>query len=176
MTITQKQVLHDILCAVSGFDAEHVINMYSNRPKPTVPFLTVEYRSHRTEVMSETGKMVVNADGTVTERPIYVRRNCFVEVQLIGGDADTLSLITDKLFTPTQQGTMTAADFCVFDLEAVRDLSAFVNKANYEKRASVDLRVRYTSIITDDVTDIQEVVIGSTVGDLPEDSIDIKKG
>ena len=176
MTITQKQALHDLLCTVSGYDSAHVIDTYPNTPRPTVPFLSVNYRSHQTEAMAEVGKPIINADGTVTTRQVKVRRTCYCEVQIIGSDADALSLIIDKLFLPTSQGVMMAADFSVYDTDAVQDISGVVNKATYEKRAYADLRVRYTSLLTDDITDIHEVDIGSIVGDLAEDTVTITGG
>lgn len=71
---------------------------------------------------------------------------------------------------------MMAADFSVYDTDAVQDISGVVNKATYEKRAYADLRVRYTSLLTDDITDIHEVDIGSIVGDLAEDTVTITGG
>lgn len=90
MTSSQRQALHDLLCTVSGYDSAHVIDAYPNAPRPTIPFLSVNYRSHQTEAMAEVGKPIINADGTVTTRQVKVRRTCYCEVQIIGSDADAL--------------------------------------------------------------------------------------
>jgi len=175
MNKCQELAMHDLIATLLHLDGDHVIDAYQNATRPTLPYASLSYRSTQDESMVEIGS--TDSDGS---RNIVSRHTEILEVQVFGGypDCSPENMITNMIIgmkLDAASAIFRENGFCVFDSGPVSTFSAVLNKALYEKRAFVDLHVRYNSIITDTTGGrIEKVQIASGMGTLPDDTIIIE--
>lgn len=174
MSPIQQKILHDLIASLLGLSGDHVINSYQNATRPSKPYASIGYRNHKTESRQEIG-----TTDTTGNRSIIARRTVICEIQLFSdGCMDpntTLANMVDGFGLDSSAGIFRSAGFAVYDADPIMDISA-IDSFDFEKRAAVDLHVRYNSVIADAAAGVIEgVQIVANVGDTPQQTITINE-
>ena len=164
MTNKQRLFIHDLMAELLQLKKNKVIWAYQKRmPRQEKPFATLRIYSEQLEAMAE-----LLQDGDTVHA---VAPSSFVlEVQYFGrGDEepqDKIMGMIRRLELPSVVDRCAAARVAFFDAEPVQDLSTLLDNQDWERRATVDLHVRYSYAMHDDD--------GSDTGDIFEtiDTVD----
>ena len=180
MQAAQKKFLHDLAAELLGIAGNKVVWVNQNMPRIQKPYATLHLYSQQAEVQEDLRK--TGKPGIVN---VLVPTTAKLEVQLFGmngeNTAGELETLIRKLELPSVVDQCFAARVAFYDAGPVQDITALLDGQTFEPRASVDLSIRYNSMITDDVgyieeVDIKEVDISGIVGDDKEHMIKIKVG
>lgn len=162
METAQKKIFHNIVADILGLEKSNVINSYLNKPRPQKTYCTLRYYGYELEVPNEIrktkspGVLQVVSPGLLT-----------CEIQYFAGkevDAcNELAKLINAFDKPSIVAQLDTAKIVIVDSTAVQDISALLENTNFETRASVDITIRFTKYLNDDVGYITKVDIdGST--------------
>lgn len=172
MLQVQKKQIHDLLANVSGIPGNRVIWSYQNGIRPPLPFIMLTESGDAPaagEVISTTPE-----PGVLSVRTPY---QCNLTLEYFtnanDGGVDALAHIVQQLSAPSIVDTLFSAGMCIYETGPVNDISTVLDNLAYERRASVDLSIRYDRAITDDVGYIAQVDISDTFGDMPQHDFSI---
>ncbi len=164
MTDKQRLFIHDLIAELLRLKKNKVIWAYQSRmPRQEKPFATLRAYSEQLEAMAE---LLQDGDAIHAVAP-----SAFVlEVQYFGrNDEEPQEKIVNmirRLELPSIVDKCAAARVAFFGAEPVQDLSTLLDNQDWERRAAVDLHVRYSYAMHDDD--------GSDTGDIFEtiDTVD----
>ena len=125
-----------------------VIFADQNKPRPPLPYSVIKINSVRYVNQDHYGDPDSNGIQTVKGD-----REFTLNVQMFG-ESDVVSLlggVVDRLRLTTNIDKFMAKKLTAFNTEAVTDISALLDSTVIEKRASVDIFMRYKSSLTDNV-------------------------
>ena len=155
MTTNEKKFIHDLIAELLGLTKSKVVWYYSNAPQPARPFATLQIFAQRGEAQED----IIPTD----EKGVYnvaVPETQTLSVQLYdvkGADVcGKLALLARQLEKPTVVDKCFAAGVAFYNAESVVDLTDAVDDANAMPRANIDFYVRTNSVITDDLSVIEE--------------------
>lgn len=124
-----------------------VIWQDENAPRPTLPYVAIKVMSWRFKNYDHYGDPDANGIQTVDGD-----REFTFNIQYLGtSPVDNLQTVVDKLRLQTTIDRFMAAKYVVFNTEQVVDVSALLDKNQFEPRATLDLFLRKKSYQTDDV-------------------------
>ena len=177
MTTEQKILFRQIVAELLGLDVSKVSLAQTNMPKQTKNFAKLRYYGHNQEVPSEG----VGTD-IAGEEMVISRNQLTCEVQFYatsGYDAcQALQQLVDGFDRRLIIDRMDAGGLVMIEANPVQDISELLDDTTWETRASVDIMIRYTSTVTDDIGYIDTVEItGNTKDSLSElPDINIREG
>jgi hypothetical protein len=155
MTTNEKKFIHDLIAELLGLAKNKVVWVYPNAPQPARPFATLQLFAQRGEAQED-----IIPTASVGVYDVVVPETQTLSVQLYdtkGGDVcSKLDTLARRLETPTVADKCFAAGVAFYDAESVIDLTDAVDDANAMPRANIDLFVRTNSVITDDLSVIEE--------------------
>ena len=165
-----QAAIFDLIEHVAG--AVPVVFRDENGKRPAKPYIALKVTAAR-RARVHLGRL--NEDG---RQEVSAHREAGVELQYFGADAfaalDDLSL---RLSFPGTVDFANSLDLAVFEVGDVQDIPVPRDNARFEPRAVLDIRVRYTGTLIDDVGIIETVEISGTVTnsqtDLPAVAISI---
>lgn len=157
MRAETRKFLHDTIAALLGLEKSKVIWANQGQPKQATPLVTLKTYSEQAEAMAD--HLRTGTDGVLDLRT----PTAFVlEVQYYGGKypVDIVSDMVRGLERPTIVDTFMGAGVAYLYADPVQDLTDLLgNSQQYEPRAAVDLHMRYTAQVMDNVGIIKDVEI-----------------
>ena len=172
MQASQKKFLHDLAVELLGLQKNQVVWANQNRPRLNPPFAVLRFYSPKREAQEE-----IRSTATPGIVNVMVSVSGRLEVQLFekpGADPmNEIEIMVRSLEKPTVADKCFAARMAFFDSEPVQDITAALEAQTFEPRAAVDLSIRYTSLLTDDVGIVNEVSIAGKTDQLAQ-PIDVK--
>lgn len=173
MTKTMKKQLHDLIAECLGMDGSRVIWSYAGGIRPPLPFALLRVYGNGAAagaVISRT-----DAPGVLSVRTPH---ECRLSVQYFssrGEDPEEkLAGLSQQLSAPSVVDRLFSLGISVFSIGDVNDISTILDDLAYEKRAAVELSVRYDRAVTDDVGYIETVEVHEKIDDLPERIVEVK--
>lgn len=155
MTTNEKKFIHDLIAELLTLSKSSVVWYYPNAPQPARPFATLQIFAQRGEAQED----IIPTD-TKGVYNVAVPETQTLSVQLYdvkGADAcNKLALLARQLEKPTVVDKCFAAGVAFYNAESVVDLTDAVDEANAMPRANIDFYVRTNSVITDDLSVIEE--------------------
>lgn len=155
MITAEKKFIHDLIAELLGLAKPKVIWVYPNAPAQTRPYATLQLFAQRGEAQED----II----PTKEKGIYsiaVPETQTLSVQLYdvkGADAcNKLALLARQLEKPTVVDKCFVAGVAFYNAESVVDLTDAVDDANAMPRANIDFYVRTNSVITDNLSVIEE--------------------
>lgn len=144
----------DIYALMQPIIGGTVIWADQNSPRPPLPYSVMKINSIRFVNQDHYSNPDVNGIQTVKGD-----REFTLNVQRFGQSDVTsfLNSVVDKLRITTNIDKFMAKKLTAFNTEAVSDISALLDKTAIEKRATVDIFMRYKSSLTDNVGLIETV-------------------
>lgn len=146
-----EEKLYDLLQPILGLE---LILMDQNKPRPPIPYAAYKVKSPQTvkgdyySDVSDTGIQTVNGD-----------REAVVSVQAYGTLAlDTLEVMMNRLRLVTVMDAFHAKDLVAFKTSPVMDISV-ERETQIERRANLDIWIRYRSNLDDNVGLIEQADI-----------------
>ena len=138
----------DIYALMQPIIGGTVIWADQNSPRPPLPYSVMKINSIRFVNQDHYSNPDVNGIQTVKGD-----REFTLNVQRFGQSDVTsfLNSVVDKLRITTNIDKFMAKKLTAFNTEAVSDISALLDKTAIEKRATVDIFMRYKSSLTDNV-------------------------
>ena len=162
-----KALLHDIIAERVRLPGARVIWSYENGRRPPLPFVLLRvYGDH-----PAAGRMVSQTDtpGILSVRAPY---ECTLQVQYFGCmDEDAVEILTDLAHWfafPSVTDRLFAAGVAVYDAGGVNDISTVLDSLAYERRAALEISVRYDRAEEDDVGYISAAEIEEKLDERPE--------
>lgn len=150
-----EEKLYDLLQPILGME---LILMDQNKPRPPFPYAAYKVKSPQT-VKGDHYSDVTNL-GLQT---VAGDREAVVSVQVYGKLAlDTLQVLINRLRLVTVIDTFRAKDLAAFKTSAVMDISV-ERETQIERRANLDIWIRYRSVLDDNVGVIEQAVATGTV-------------
>lgn len=147
MTLLEEK-LYDLLQPILGLE---LILMDQNKPRPPMPYAAYKVKSPQTvkgdhySNVTDDGVMIVTGD-----------REAVVSVQVYGALAlDTLSVLMNRLLLVTVMDAFRTAGLAAFKTTPVMDIST-ERETQIERRANLDIWIRYRSTLEDDVGLIEQ--------------------
>lgn len=160
MTTNEKNFIHDLIAELLTLNKSKVVWYYPNAPQPARPFATLQIFAQRGEAQED----IIPTD----EKGVYnvaVPETQTLSVQLYGvKGADVcgaLALLARQLEKPTVVDKCFAAGVAFYNAESVVDLTDAVDDANAMPRANIDFYLRTNSVITDDLSVIEETDVNA---------------
>lgn len=160
MTTNEKKFIHDLIAELLTLDKSKVVWYYPNAPQLARPFATLQIFAQRGEAQED----IIPTD----EKGVYnvaVPETQTLSVQLYdvkGADVcGKLALLARQLEKPTVVDKCFAAGVAFYNAESVVDLTDAVDDANAMPRANIDFYVRTNSVITDDLSVIEETDVNA---------------
>lgn len=160
MTTNEKKFIHDLIAELLTLNKSKVVWYYPNAPQPARPFATLQIFAQRGEAQED----IIPTD----EKGVYnvaVPETQTLSVQLYdvkGADVcGKLALLARQLEKPTVVDKCFAAGVAFYNAESVVDLTDAVDDANAMPRANIDFYVRTNSVITDDLSVIEETDVNA---------------
>lgn len=151
-----QQAIFDLIEHAAG--GIPVIFRDGNGPRPGKPYMTLKV-TPAARLPVHLG--AVDQDG---RQDVSAHRDAGVELQCFGDDAfqvlDELSL---RLGFPSLVDFANSLDLAVFDVGDVQDLPVPRDDARFEPRAVLELRVRYTGTLADEVGYFEAVEVTGTL-------------
>jgi len=144
-----------------------LIFMDQNAPRPALPYTAMKVTSRRMVNRDHYSDPDVNGiQDVVGDREFTVNLQRY---QAYGPDSvtQTLETVAEKLRLNTVIDKFQKKGMIAFDATAVTDISALLDKSQIEKRASMDVFVRYKSRQADNVGIIETANIESTGTNTP---------
>lgn len=167
-----RTLIHDLIAERTGLPSRRVVWSYEGRVRPPVPFILLREYGDR----QAAGRSVSRTDrpGVLEVRAPY---ECTLTVQYFGSGAeepvDALSDLVHWFECPSVVDRLFATGVSVYDVGNVNDISTVLDSLAYEKRAAVDLSIRYDRTIEDDVGYIESVDIKENLDERPERIINV---
>ena len=135
-----------------------LIVMDQNAPRPTLPYAAFRVNSFRVVMMDE-----YFAPNDAGVQSVSGNREFTVNLQYYGSEAvEKLQLVRDKLRLQSVMDAFLVRGLAAYSASAVMDISERVD-TRIEKRANLDIMMRYRSLLTDDVGYIDKAHIEGTV-------------
>lgn len=154
--MTLKTDLYTLMQPIIGGT---VIWMDQNTPRPALPYSAMKVTS-----MTRVG-FDHYSDAPAGVQTVKGDREFVLNVQRFGPDSvEALQAVADKLRLTTNIDKFIKAKLPVIDAESVTDVAALLDQTKIEPRASLDVRLRLKSSLTDNVGYIDTVVIDADIG------------
>ena len=158
MITAEKTFIHDIIAELLGLTKPKVIWIYPNAPVPTRPYATLQIFAQQAEAQEDI--IPTNTKGIYN---IAVPETQTLSVQYYdvkGGDAcDKLDLLARQLNKPSIVDRCFLAGVAFYNAENVVDLTDVVDDANAMPRANIDFSVRTNSVLTDNLSVIEQTEV-----------------
>jgi hypothetical protein len=175
METSQKLFMHDLIAEILSLEKNKVITANQTAPKPTKTYCTLRYYSHGPEIMGE--QRSTSTAGIVN---VFTSNTCMLEIQMYantGTDAcSELNKVVNAFDRESVQQRCKANYIAIADSNTVQDITALLDNATWEIRASVEIEIRYNTELTDDVGYVDTVTMQSTVNNLPTQTITVTGG
>jgi len=141
----------DLYALIQPLVGGTLIFLDQNSPRPALPYCGMKIMSRRHVNKDHYSDVDTNGVQTVTgdrEFTLSIQR-----YQAYGADSVTekLQVVADKLRLNSVIDKFMAKGLAAFDTSQVQDISALLDKTQIEKRASLDIFMRYRSVQTDNV-------------------------
>ena len=141
----------DLMALIQPLAGGTVIWMDQNAPRPALPYCAMKImsvrqknRDHYSDV-DDSGIQTVAGDREFT---LNIQR---YQAYGVDGVTGKLQAIADKLRLISVIDKFKSKGLVAFNAAQVQDISALLDKTQIEKRASLDIFIRYRSVQTDDV-------------------------
>ncbi|WP_196595243.1 LIC_12616 family protein [Pectinatus frisingensis] len=164
METNQKIAFRQLVASVLGLDISKVFNAQQNMPKQSKTYCTLRYYSYAQETPYE------HVLTTTPGEQLTISRNTLIcEIQMFAASGTDACAQLQKLINAFDRQTindqMDAAGIAIVSAEQVQDISALLDDTVWETRASVDITIRFTNTVSDDVGYVDKVEItGKTSG------------
>lgn len=169
MRTEDKEFIQALISDILGLPRNSVIWAFPNAPRPPKPYAVLQLYSFKREAQED---VVYKGE---EDFDVKVPVAGALRIQFLGDEAvDRLEYLVRKLEAPTIADRCHAQGIAFFDAGNVTDIESLLSKQTYEPRASVDVSVRYTSVIADDIHTIARVKVESNINDVKR-IIDIKE-
>ena len=156
MTTNEKKFIHDLIAELLSLPKTSVIWYYPNAPQPARPFATLQIFAQQAEAQEDIIPTATKGIYNVAVPETQTLSVQYYDVK--GGDAcGKLALLARQLEKPTVVDKCFAAGVAFYNAESVVDLTEAIDDANAMPRANIDFAVRTNSVITDDLSVIEEV-------------------
>jgi hypothetical protein len=156
--MTLRTDLYALFQPLTGLTSAKVIWQDLNAPRPTLPYLAMKVMSQR--AVNYDYYKDPDANGIQT---VQGDRELTFNIQYLGDNSvENLEMIVDKLRLQTIIDKFMAAKYVAFRTAQVADISALLDKAQIEPRASLDIFIRTKKYQTDDVGLIDTVSIAAS--------------
>lgn len=155
MTTNEKKFIHDLIAELLTLQKSSVVWYYPNAPQPPRPFATLQIFAQRGEAQED---IIPTAEKGIYNIAVPETQTLSVQLYDVKG-ADVcgkLALLARQLEKPTVVDKCFAAGVAFYNAESVVDLTDAVDDANAMPRANIDFYVRTNSVITDDLSVIEE--------------------
>ena len=142
------EVLQRLVVQVSGMQAEKVIWMNENAPRPIIPYLAIKISPAR-----RIGKDWYSDINDIGLQTVIGDREFTLSIQVYGAESPVSYLqdFADKLQLISVGDRFRAKGMAIRDSKPVLDISALMTNTKIEKRANLDVVIGYRSIQTDNV-------------------------
>lgn len=160
MTTNEKKFIHDLIAELLTLDKSKVVWYYPNAPQPARPFATLQIFAQRGEAQED---IIPTEEKGVYNVAVPETQTLSVQLYDVKG-ADVcgkLALLARQLEKPTVVDKCFAAGVAFYNAESVVDLTDAVDDANAMPRANIDFYVRTNSVITDDLSVIEETDVNA---------------
>lgn len=159
MRQTIRKFLHDIISELTGVQGNSVIWANQGQPKKITPLITLRLYGENGEAMAEHLK---TSDAGILD--LRTPSQFILEVQYYGQKSeypcDILAELVRNFERPTIVDRFMGNGVAFLYADDVQDLTNLLgNQQQYEPRAAVDLHLRYTAQVLDDVGIINQVDI-----------------
>lgn len=150
--MSARQDIRALLLPLVGLPTEKFIFSDANGPRPKLPYSTLKVMSQRF-VNHDYYEAPSNGEArTIGDREFTVT------LEYIGSNAvDALQMVIDKMRLPSNIAAFYASNYTMFNSEQVADITALLDKTQFEERATVDLYFRAKRYLSEEI-DIIEVV------------------
>lgn len=163
-----KDFIHDLLAELLDLPGNQLVWSYANGVRPKLPHATIRIYGNTPAAPEEISP--TDLPGVLSVR---MSCECDVEIQYFSG-ADTdqdpseiLEIMLHRLYLPTVSSRWMGQNLAFFGYGPVNDITTILDDIAYERRAAIELHVRYTRTINDDPGYINEVHIHDTIkGDI----------
>lgn len=151
----------DLMALIQPLVGGTVVFMDQNSPRPPLPFCAMKIKSvvpiNRDHYSAPDANGVQSVIGD-RQFTLSIQR-----YQAYGAESVTtpLQTISDKLRLVSVQDKFSKKNLVAYDTMAVTDISELIDKAQIEKRANLDIMMRYKSRLTDTVGFISTASIES---------------
>ena len=140
--------------------SEVIIWADQSAPRPPLPYVTL-----RLGVISPVGEPHYSDVTNAGIQTVLAVRESILSVQRFGnGSVNALELLSANLCKNSVRDLFSVQDISAFDVSNVTDIAALQSGIAIEPRASLDVSLRWTSSITDNVGVIDTVVSDGEVG------------
>ena len=155
MITAERKFIHDLIAELLGLTKPKVIWVYPNAPVPTRPYATLQIFAQQAEAQED---IIPTATKGIYNIAVPETQTLSVQYYDVkGGDAcDKLAALARQLEKPTVVDRCFAAGVAFYNAESVVDLTEALDDANAMPRANIDFFVRTNSVITDDLSVIEE--------------------
>lgn len=155
MTTNEKKFIHDLIAELLTLEKSKVVWYYPNAPQPARPFATLQIFAQRGEAQED---IIPTATKGIYNVAVPETQTLSVQLyDVIGADVcGKLALLARQLEKPTVVDKCFAAGVAFYNAESVVDLTDAVDDANAMPRANIDFYVRTNSVITDNLSVIEE--------------------
>lgn len=176
METNQKIAFRQLVASVLGLDISKVFNAQQNMPKQSKTYCTLRYYSYGQEVPYE--HILTTTAG---EQLTISRQTLVCEVQMFATSGTDACAALQNLINAFDRQTiidqLKTSDIAIVSAEPVQDISALLDNTVWETRASVDITIRFTSTVSDDVGYVDKVEITGKTSDsvttIPDMNIDV---
>jgi hypothetical protein len=152
-----KSDLYTLLKGVIG--SETLIWADQNSPRPPFPYWTARVSVGRA-IGEDSYGQGTNDNGDINIRGV---REATVQLQRIGTDSDFhVGNFRDKLSKITVMEEFQKKDIALYDWQNVLNVPFQIDSTRYEPRATIDLFVRFATVLTDRVGFFENVEVNST--------------
>ena len=164
MKTDQKIAFRQLVASALGLDLSKVFNAQQNMPKQQKTYCTLRYYSYGQETPYE--HILTTTPG---EQLTISRQTLVCEIQMFAtAGTDACAALQNLVNAFDRQpiiDKLKANDIAIVSAESVQDISALLDNTVWETRASVDITIRFTNTVSDDVGYIDTVKIdGKTSG------------
>lgn len=173
MKKNHKDFIHDLLAELLGLPPSRLVWSMENGVRLPLPHATIRIYGDA-PVASE----AITPSGTPGVFRVRMPYECRVEIQYFsrhdGDPSEALAEMVHKLHFESVTDRCFAQGVAFFGHDGIGDISTVLDDLAYERRAAVDLQVRYDRAADDDVGYIDTVEINSTVsgetatGEIPD--------
>lgn len=149
-----KSSLYTLLKAAIG--AETLVFADQNAPRPALPYWIMKVSVQR-GIGIDSQSQGVDDDGNMTIKGV---REATVQVQRIGtGAIDSCTDLRDNLAKVTVGEQWQTAKIAMYDIGDVQDIPFPLDNSQLEPRAVLDIFVRFSTSLLDNVGTIETVVV-----------------
>ena len=159
-----RPFIKDLLAELLELPKNRVIYQNPNAPRLTSTHATIRYFSFQQETAAEDRRK-----RDTDEYDVLIVWNATLELQLYNHEdgVSALMMLVHKLNKPSIIERCSSQGVAFFGTTAVQDITELIDETSWESRANVDLMIRFTESVNDDLPVFDTVIVNGALNSLP---------